>query len=399
VNLTQDLDSLAAITIVSALSPIIAALIRPRTPQVVFLLIGGVIIGPHVGGLADNAAIELLSNIGLGFLFLLAGYELDLTLFRHRQGTLAIVEWFIELGISTAVIGVFAATGFVHAFVPVALALTTTALGTLLPILHDNDMVGGSFGPYILAAGAVGELFPIIAISLFLSAHGSFVAVLSLIGMAVVAYLLTFLPRIRKGRAIHRVIHEGEHAASQTTLRWSIVLLVLLLALASSFGLDVVLGAFVAGGVLRRWAPGDVRALEAKLDAVGYGFFIPLFFVVSGMKLDVVAIFHAPGRLFIFLALLFVIRGVPSLFIYANHLNRRERLQMTFLTATSLPLMVALAEIGLSDGTMLPANAAALVGAGVLSVLTFPAAAVAIKRRGDARERSAEIAVGSNPAE
>src|SRR5215475_2710417 len=168
VNLTRDLETLTAITVVSALSPIIAALIRPRTPQVVFLLIGGVIIGPHALGMADNADIELLSNIGLGFLFLLAGYELDPRLFRHRQGTLAIVEWVIELGISAAVVGALAASGFVHAFVPVALALTTTALGTLLPILHDNDMLHGKFGPSVLAAGAVGEFFPIVAISLFL---------------------------------------------------------------------------------------------------------------------------------------------------------------------------------------------------------------------------------------
>jgi Kef-type K+ transport system membrane component KefB len=138
VNLTRDLDALAAITVASALAPLVAALIRPRTPQVVFLLIGGIIIGPHVIGMADNADIELLSNIGLGFLFLLAGYELDPGLFRHRAGTLAIVEWVIELGIPTVVVGALAASGFVHALVPVALALATTALGTLLPILHDG---------------------------------------------------------------------------------------------------------------------------------------------------------------------------------------------------------------------------------------------------------------------
>src|SRR6185369_1313977 len=195
-------------------------------------------------------------------------------------------------------------------------------------------MLGGRLGPNIMAAGAVGELFPIIAISLFLGSRGSFVALGSLVIMGALAFLLTLVPRIRRGPAIHRVIREGEHATSQTTLRWSIVLLILLLATASSFGLDVVLGAFIAGMVLRRWAPGDVHALEGKLDAIGYGFFIPLFFVASGMTLDVPEILRAPARLLVFLVLLLLVRGLPSMVIYRRALDRRQRVEMTLLTAT-----------------------------------------------------------------
>lgn len=202
--------------------------------------------------------------------------------------------------------------------------------------------------------------------------------------MGLIAFLLTLVPQIKRAKTIHRVILEGEHATSQTTLRWSIVLLVLLLAAAATFGLDVVLGAFVAGAVLRRTSPADSHALEAKLDAVGYGFFIPLFFVTSGMKLDVISIAHAPARTIVFLALLLLIRGMPALVIYARTLNPRERVEMTLLTATSLPLLVALSEIGLANGTMLPANAAALVGAGALSVLIYPTTAIAINRKGHA---------------
>jgi Kef-type K+ transport system membrane component KefB len=404
-NLTRALDSLAAVAVVAALAPILAALIRPRFPAVVYLIFGGILIGPQALGVAYNADIELFANIGLGFLFLLAGYELDPKLFRQHAGRLGIIGWLVALALSTTVVGVLAATGFVHAFVPVALALTTTALGTLLPILHDNNMLDGRFGPYILAAGAVGELFPIIAISLFLGTHGSFVAIGSLVAMGLLAFALTLIPRIRHVPAIRRVIREGEHATSQTTLRWSIVLLILLLATASTFGLDVVLGAFVAGAVLRRWAPGNVDALEGKLEAIGYGFFIPLFFVASGMKLNVVAVLHAPTRLAVFLVLLLLIRGLPAMFIYRNALNRRQRVEMTLLTATSLPLLVALAEIGLSDGTMLPANAAALVGAGALSVLIYPTLAVFIHRRGSpidtadgARPVAADAAADPPPA-
>ena len=146
--------------------------------------------------------------------------------------------------------------------------------------------------------------------------------------------------------------------------------------LAGEFGLDVVLGAFLAGAVLRRWAPGDTHSLEGKLDAVGYGFFIPVFFVGSGMSIDVESIVEAPARLLIFLVLLLAVRGLPVLAVYRKALEIRQRTQLMLCTATSLPLIVALTEIGLANGTMLPENAAALVGAGVLSVMIFPALAV-----------------------
>src|SRR5829696_8764912 len=160
-----------------------------------------------------------------------------------------------------------AAAGLVRAFVVVALGLTTTAFGTLLPILRDNDLLGGRFGRCLLAAGAV------------------------------LAVVLTFAPRLVRGNRLERVLREGEGSTAQTTVRLTVLLLLLLLAVAEDFGLDVVLGAFLAGIVLRRWAPGDVHALEGKLDAIGYGFFIPLFFVASGMTLDVRSIAEAPGRL------------------------------------------------------------------------------------------------------
>jgi Kef-type K+ transport system membrane component KefB len=154
-----------------------------------------------------------------------------------------------------------------------------------------------------------------------------------------------------------------------------------MLVVAAEFGLDVILGAFLAGIVLRRAAPGDPLSLEHKLDAIGYGFFIPVFFVVSGMKLDIDSIVEAPGRLLLFLVLLLVARGLPALIVYRTALTMTERLQMVFITATTLPLLVALSEIGLRNGTMLRENAAALVGAGALSVLIFPALAVAVGRR------------------
>jgi Kef-type K+ transport system membrane component KefB len=389
-DLASVLNTLVVVGVVAALAPLIVALLPgPRVPQIVLLIIGGIVIGPEGLGLADPAALILLANIGLGLVFLLAGYELDPAVFGERAGRLALVCWVITVGLAAGLVGVLESIGYVHAFVPVALALTTTALGTLLPILRDHDLLAGRFGRYILAAGAVGELLPILGIAIFLGAHSQFVGILSLASVGVLAVILSLAPRLARGSRIERVFREGEHSTSQTTLRFSIVLLLFLLAVAAQFGLDVVLGAFLAGMVLRRWAPGDVHSLEEKLDAVGYGFFIPVFFVVSGMTLDVDSIAENPVRMLVFFVLLLVIRGLPALLVYRRALSMTQRLQMMFITATALPLLVALAEIGLRNGTMLSENAAALVGAGVLSVIVYPAVAVAIGSRRTARQQAA----------
>ncbi len=377
------LETLLVVAIVSALAPFIVALFgRVRLPQVVVLIVGGVVVGPEVLGWADPASVGLLADVGLGFLFLMAGYELELGLFGEHVGRRAVVAWFVTAGVAVAVTGMLAYVGFVHAFVPVALGLTTTAFGALLPILRDNDMLEGRFGSFIMPAGAVGEFLPIVGIAIFLSANGKFLGLLSLVAMLLVALLFTILPRLTFLARFSSITSRGEHATSQTTLRLTVALLFALLVVASEFGLDVVLGAFLAGVILRRWAPGDVHSLETKLDAVGYGFFIPVFFVASGMNLDLASIAAAPLRLIVFFVLLLVVRGLPAMFLYRRDLGMNQRLQMTLLTATALPLLVALAEVGLSTGNMLPENAAALVGAGVLSVMIFPGLAVALHRRG-----------------
>ena len=381
-ELTQALQSLFVAVLVAALAPVIVGLLpRLRVPQVVVLIIGGVLVGPQVLALAEPDSIELLSNVGLGFLFLLAGYDLELSLFRQQAGKLAIIGWVASAALAGLLVGLLASTGFVRAYVPVALGLTTTALGTLLPILRDNNMLRGSFGSYMMAGGAVGEFFPVVAIAVFLGSNGRFFGLLSLLAVGVIALVLSLIPRLGRGGRLHQILTEGQGATAQTTLRWTVAMLLLLLLIAAAFGLDVVLGAFLAGVVLRRWAPGDVKSLEEKLDAVAYGFFIPVFFVTSGMNLDLQSIVHAPARLALFFVLLLVVRGLPTLLIYRSALPRPQRFELVFLLATALPLLVALSEIGLETGEMLPENAAALVGAGVLSVLVFPGIAIAIDRR------------------
>jgi Kef-type K+ transport system membrane component KefB len=384
-DLTKGLDDLVAVALVAALAPLVVAMLPgPRIPQVVIFLLGGVLIGPHVLGLADTSSIQLLANIGLGFLFLLAGYELDPRLLRQQPGRLAIGGWLMSAAIAVGVAAGLTAAGYIRDYVPVGLALTTTALGTLLPILRDNNMLGGEFGRHVFAAGAVGELFPILIIAVFLGQRGSFVALASVALVGALALTLTFVPRLARSAAVQRVVTEGQEATGQVTLRWSMVLLFALLAVASRFGLDVVLGAVLAGMVLRGWTRHlnmDTDSLEHKFDAVGYGLFIPIFFISSGMSFDLKSISEDPLRLLLFFVLLIVVRGLPSLLVYRRALAPVQRLEMTFITATSLPLLIALAAIGEQDGVMLPATAASLIGAGVLSVLVFPLIAVGLHRR------------------
>ncbi len=384
-DVLSGLQQLFVVAAVAALAPLVAALIpQQRIPQVVLLLVGGVVIGPDGFGINPDDQLELIANVGLGFVFLLAGFEIDPPSLYSRLGKLALVGWASSLILAITVVGALAAMGYVKAFVPVALALTTTALGTVLPILREQGMLDGALGRYFIASGAVGELLPILAIAIFLGVDSSLAAIISIAAIAVIGLVLASAPRVLLGRRLANLVSEGADTTGQTTVRWSILLLVGLLVLAGEFGLDVVLGAFLAGVVLRHWTPGDSHAFEAKLDAVGYGFFIPVFFVVAGMAVDLKSILEAPARVVVFLALLLMVRGLPVLVVYRHALALRERSQLMFCTATTLPLIVALTQIGLENGTMLPENGAALVGAGVLSVLVFPLVAVLLHRRPEA---------------
>ncbi|MDN5933712.1 MAG: cation:proton antiporter, partial [Pseudonocardia sp.] len=249
-------DTLLAVAAVAVAAPLVAGLLpRLRISQVVLLLAGGMVIGQHGLAIGSADTVQSLADVGLGFVFLLAGYEIDQRMFGQDAGRRALVSWVVTVVVAVAAVWVLAATGIVRAVVPVALALTTTALGTLLPVLREAGMLRGRLGRYLLAAGAVGELFPILAIAVFLGVSNRFVALGSLAAVAVLAVLLSVVPRlVRDGGRLASVIAEGQHETTQTTLRVTVLLLVLLLAVTDEFHLDAVLGAFLAGMVVRRWA-------------------------------------------------------------------------------------------------------------------------------------------------
>ena len=377
------IDTLAAVAAVALVAALVVGLLpRLPIPQVVLLLAGGVVIGPDVLGVGAPADVRVLADVGLGFVFLLAGYEIDLRLFREDAGRRALLSWAVSFGLAAGVVGALTAAGLVEALLPVALGLTTTALGTLLPVLREEGLLRGRLGRYLLAAGGVGELLPVVVIAVFLGSQGRVTALATLCGVAVLAVLLSLLRHgVREGGRLADVIRAGQNETAQITLRGTILLLLTLVAVTDRFHLDAVLGAFLAGIVLRQWVGAAAPLLESKLDAVGYGFFIPLFFVSSGMSLDLQAIAEAPLRLVLFLVLMLVVRGGPVLLIYRGVLAWPERFQTALVSATALPVLVALTEIAVRSGTMTTDDAAALVGAGVVTVLVLPAVVVALGRR------------------
>lgn len=373
--MSEEFRSLLVIAAIAAFVPLIVGLLRIKVAEVVLLLGAGVLFGPQVvGWITVDSSIGLLAELGLGMLFFLAGLELEARAVRGQSGRLAAIGWGISLLLAGIVSLALSVTGQVRDTMGVAIALTSTALGTLLPILRDSKELNSRFGTLFMGAGAWGEFGPIVAISVLLGTQSSFVALLSLAGFAVVALILAFLPARLAGDRVRAILERGHHTSSQTALRFTMLLLIALLALASDFGLDVVLGAFVAGIIVRRFSPpSEESSLQTKMEAIGFGFLIPLFFVVSGANLDIDSIIANPARLVLFFGLLLVVRGLPQFVLYRNPIpDRRRRGRFSLLVATGLPIIVAVTSLEVAAGLMDPRNAAALVGAGALSVLVFP---------------------------
>lgn len=371
----QELVSLFVIMAIAAFVPILLGLFRIRIAEVVFLLGFGVLLGPYVAGWIEiDAGVSLVAEIGLGFLFFFAGLELEPEAVRGRSGKLAAIGWGVSMLIAAALSVVLNVTGVLEVGVGFAIVLTSTALGTLLPTFRDAGLLNTNFGKYFMAAGAWGELGPIVAIAVFLGSRNPVVGVIALFAFGALALIASQLPKLSRHEALAQIIRRGFHTSSQTLVRLSVLFLIGLLAIAGWLGLDVVLGAFVAGIIVRRYMPSeDELPLASKVEAVGFGFFIPAFFVISGARIDVQSLLDNPWPLFIVLGLLLVVRGVPQFFVYRGAIPEpRERARLSLYIATGLPIIVAVTTIQVNAGIMTSAQSALLVGAGALSVLIFP---------------------------
>jgi Kef-type K+ transport system membrane component KefB len=389
---SNDLVSLVAIAVIAAAVPLIVGMLRLRVADVVLLIGFGILLGPEsLRIISVTPPIMLLSELGLAMLFFLAGLELEQASVRGRSGRLAAAGWGISLLIAGIVSGLLEAAGIIDDFIGVSIALTSTALGTLLPVLRDSGDLTGPFGRFFMGAGAWGEFGPIIAIAVLLGSQSKFLALITLAAFAVIAVGLAVIPQRLRSVRIAALIEQGHHTSAQTAVRLTMLVVILLLAVADGFGLDAVLGAFAAGVIVRRFSPpSSGSVLSAKVEAIGFGFLVPVFFITSGANLDIDSIVENPLLLALFFLLLLLVRGVPQFFIYRKAIpNIRQRARFSLLVATGLPIIVAVTTLETEAGIMRPENAAALVGAGALSVLVFPLAAAAFGRRARDQARAA----------
>lgn len=375
----QAVPTLLLIAIAGVLAPILADVSRRfvPVPEVVILIVLGIIIGPAVLALTrTSSVVTALSDLGLTYLMFLAGTELDLSRMREGHMSRAAASWVASLVVALGVGAALHATGLVLDTVVVGLCLTTTALGTLLPVLRDDGVLQTSFGPTVLSVGAIGEFGPILAVALLLTARDARLTVLLLVVFVVVAVVAALLATQVHPPKLVAMLRRHLNSSAQLPVRISVCLVVLLVYLAIKLSLDVLLGAFAAGVVVRLFIRGDdTEQITSKLEAIGFGFLIPIFFILSGVNFDLHALIHRPKVLLLvplFAVLFLVTRGLPTFAFFRRVLPAAQLKALTILSATGLPLIVVITTIGVDEHKMKPQNAAALIAAGMLSVLIYP---------------------------
>jgi Kef-type K+ transport system membrane component KefB len=380
-------DGLLIVVAVAFAAPFLLGLApRLRLPSAVLEIVAGIVIGPSVLGWVDiDQPIEVLSLIGLAFLLFLAGIEIEFERLRGRVLRLAAAGWALSFAIAVAVGLVLGATGLVETPLLVAVILSATSLGVIVPVLKDAGEIASSFGQLIVAAGTIADFGAIILLTLLFSGEGSVGSTLLLLGglFAVAAALLFAVRGAERSTAVMRDLVRLQDTTAQIRVRGAVVLMIGFVALAEALGFEAILGAFAAGAVLALVDRDELMThphLRTKLDAVGFGFLIPVFFVSSGIAFDLDALLDDASNLAmvpVFLAALVAVRGVPAI-LYRDFVGDRRSLAGGLFQATSLPFIVAATAIGAELDLIGSAEQAALIAAGLFSVLLFPAAGLAL---------------------
>jgi Kef-type K+ transport system membrane component KefB len=396
-TLTISPETFLAIVTASAIAGAISSVVSIRgivIPGVVLELVFGIVLGRHVLGFKVTPFVSFFSNLGLGLLFFFAGYEIDINRIKGAPLWLGLAGWGMSLVIAYSIGGLLAAAGIVLSLLYTGSALVSTAIGTLIPILSDVHELRGRLGTYLLAAGAVGEFGPVLLLTLILSAQSTLHnALILLVFIIVVVAVAVFA--LRSAQRTIPIFERTLESSSQLAVRTILVLVFALALLAYRLGLDLLLGGFAAGMITRQLLKErELAAFDSKLTAVGFGVFVPMFFIVSGMKLDVTALFSsagAVGKLVLFLVLFLVVRGTPALVLYRRVFDRRQRIALALLSSTQLPMVVAITDLAEAGGHMRPSTAAALVGAAALSTLVFPILGLKVNSQ-DARAQAVPVA-------
>lgn len=359
-----------------------------RLPSVVLEILAGIIIGPSVLAIVHvDQTISVISVMGLAFLLFLAGLEIDFERLRGRVLKLTLAGFAASFALAVVVALGLKATGLIETPLLVAIILCATSLGVLIPVLKDAGEISSQLGQLIIAAGTIADFGAVILLSVFFSGEGSVGSTLLLIGsLVVLAVIVFFFARgAERSRAIRADLLRLQDTTAQIRIRAAVVLLVGFAAIADQLGLESILGAFIAGAILSlvdRDQEMTHPEFRRKLEAIGFGVFIPVFFVASGVNYDLDALIASADNVImvpIFLAALVVVRGVPAL-IYRSMLDGRRIAAAGLMQATSLPFIVAATAIGQDLGLVSAAEGAALIGAGLLSVLIFPLIGLSLLR-------------------
>jgi Kef-type K+ transport system membrane component KefB len=388
-------SGLLIVAVVAFASPLLLALTPARSlPVIVLEIVAGIVIGPSVlGWVKIDLPISILSVLGLAFLLFLAGLEVELERLRGRLLLFVGLAFLLSLGLALLVgYGLYAA-GQVISPLLIAIILVATGLGIVIPILKDAGESTSDFGQLVIAGAMFAEFGSIILLTLFFSREATSIPtkLVLLGGFALLAVGFAFvLLRLERSKRIAAVLLRLQDTTAQIRVRGAFMLLVGFVALASLLGLETILGAFVAGVILRL-VDGD-RMLthpqfRQKLEAIGFGVFIPVFFIASGIRFDLAALISSPStilRVPLFLAALLFVRGVPAL-LYRPLVGSPRSVVAGLLQATSLSFIVAASQIGLELGLLTKATGAALIAAGLLSVLIFPIMALTLLRRREIR--------------
>jgi Kef-type K+ transport system membrane component KefB len=376
------LDGLLIVVAVAFAAPFLLGLAPAvRIPAVVLEIVAGIVVGPSVLGWVEvDGTIEVLATIGLAFLLFLGGLEVDFHRLRGHLLRVTVRGYALSFAIAVAVSLALGAAGQVQTPLLIAIALGSTSLGVLIPVLKDTGRLDSSLGQLVIAGASIADFAAIVLLSLFFAGEGGPGATVVLIG-ALVGLALAVFAVVRGAQRSTRIradLLRLQDTTAQIRVRGALVLLVGFAAAAQQLGLEVILGTFAAGAILSLADPDRAMThpeFRRKLEAIGFGVFIPVFFVTSGIRFDLGALAGSASMVPLFLAALLVVRGLPAV-VYG--LERRETLVAGLLQATSLPFLVATTAIGQELGLIGAGEAAALVGAGLLSVLLFPAAGLAL---------------------
>jgi Kef-type K+ transport system membrane component KefB len=390
---TQDLsfNGLLVVSVIAVAAPLAASAIpRVKVPSVVLEIVAGIVVGPSVlGWVKVDQPIAVLALVGLAFLLFLAGLEIDLTSLKGDALRLPLVGFAATLALGLVAGIAFHAAGWVRSPLFLAIALSATSLGLIVPVLKDAGAADQVVGQLTIAGATVADFGAVILLSfLFSESEGGTASKLLTFGMFAAVIVVVGIALARAGRSMRldRVLARLQDTTAEIRVRLAVALLIGFVALAANAGLETILGAFIAGALLGS-VDRDTMShpnFRLKLDALGYGFLIPVFFVTSGLRFDLQALTDEPAaltRVPLFLLALLVARGVPAL-LYRRVLGREQAVVAALLQATSLPFIVTATQIGVSIGAIQPVTAAALVSAGLLSVVLCPPVALGLLRRG-----------------